>query len=156
MKLYEGMFLLDNQAVRTDWPRAKAAVVDTLQKSGARIVSARRWDERKLAYSIRGRRRATYLLAYFEAASDGVNSVRRAFELDERILRYLILGAEAVPEGEVEKSQAELAEGYTIPPPPPDDEPAAEPEPEPRVEAMEEGVGGEVPAGAAVADAEVS
>lgn len=120
--IYEGMFLLDNQVVRADWARAKAVITDALQKHGANVLTARRWDERKLAYTIRGRRRATFLLTFFEHAGDGVNGMRRDLDLDERVLRYLMLGVEALPEGELEKSQAELAEGFTVPSPPPDEE----------------------------------
>ena len=75
--IYEGMFLLDNQVVRADWARAKAVITDALQKHGAKVLTARRWDERKLAYTIRGRRRATFLLTFFEHAGDGVNGMRR-------------------------------------------------------------------------------
>lgn len=123
MKLYEGMFLLDNQVVRADWNAAKAAVTGTLAKHGAKVVTARRWDERRLAYSIRGRKRGTYLLAYFEQDAHGTQSVRRDLEIDERVLRYLIQAAEnGLPEGELEKSQAELEAGFTLPPMPGDDE----------------------------------
>jgi ribosomal protein S6 len=120
-KLYEGMFLLDNQVVRADWGRAKTVVTDHLQKHGAKVVTARRWDERKLAYAIRGKLRATYLLSYFEGGPEAVNAMRRDLELDERVLRYLILGAEALPEGELEKSQAESAADFSVPPPPEDE-----------------------------------
>ena len=124
MNLYEGMFLLDNQAVRADWGRAKGAVTEALAKHGAEVVSARRWDERKLAYPIEGKKRATYLLAYYQAPFDTVAALRRDLELDERILRYLILRADVVPEGELEKSRAELEAGFAVPPPPADEEPA--------------------------------
>jgi ribosomal protein S6 len=59
------MFLLDNQVVRADWRQAKTLVADLLAKNGAKVLCARRWDERKLAYTIRGRTRGTYLIAYF-------------------------------------------------------------------------------------------
>lgn len=120
--LYEGMFLLDNRAVRTDWAQAKSAVTHALEKHGAKVLTARRWDERKLAYPIRRQRRATYLLAYFEHEGDGLPGLRRDLEIDERVLRYLLLAVEAVPEGEEEKSRAELESGFTPPPPPADDE----------------------------------
>lgn len=123
MKLYEGMFLLDNQVVRADWAAVKAAVTGTLTKHGAKVVTARRWDERRLAYPIAGRKRGTYLLAYFEQDAGGTQTVRRDLELDERVLRYLIQEAEeGLPEGEMEKSQAELEAGFTLPPMPGDDE----------------------------------
>lgn len=121
MKLYEGMFLLDNNEVRNDWKAAKALVTGTLEKHGANVITARRWDERRLAYPIKGRNRATYLLCYFEAPPSVSETLRRDFDLSEKILRYLILSAELVPEQERELSQAELAEGFVPPPPPEDD-----------------------------------
>ena len=57
------MFLLDNQVVRADWRQAKTLVADLLAKNGAKVLCARRWDERKLAYTIRGCTRGTYLIA---------------------------------------------------------------------------------------------
>lgn len=126
-QLYEGMFLLDNQTVRTDWGQAKAAITDALAKHGATVRTARRWDERRLAYPIRGRKRATYLLTYFEQDGTRTEALRRDLEIDERVLRYLILSVDALPEGELEKSQAELEAGFSVPPPPTDDEPAEEP-----------------------------
>jgi len=118
---YEGMFLLDNQVVRADWNRAKGAIVETLAKHGAKVLTARRWDERKLAYSIKGKNRGTYLLAYFDLGGDGVNEMRRDFDLDENVLRYLMLRVDAVPAGEVEKAAEESAEGFSVPPPPPEE-----------------------------------
>jgi small subunit ribosomal protein S6 len=126
-QLYEGMFLLDNQAVRADWAQAKAAVTDALAKHGATVRTARRWDERRLTYPIRGRKRATYLLSYFEQEGTRSQALRRDLEIDERVLRYLILSVDELPEGELEKSQAELESGFSVPPPPTDDEPLEEP-----------------------------
>ena len=134
--LYEGMFLLDNQVVREDWKKAKALVTDVLEKHGGQVKCARRWDERKLAYPIRNRHRATYLLAYYEIGGDAVPNLRRDFDLSERVLRYLILQRDAVPEGEMELAGAEQASDFTVPAPPPDDAP--EPAPVRRREEGEE------------------
>ena len=125
-QLYEGMFLLDNQAVRADWNAAKAVVTSLLSKHGGRVQTARRWDERKLAYPIRGRKRGTYLLVHFEQDGPGSQAVRRDLDIEERLLRYLILAVEALPAGELEASKAELEAGFSVPPPPPDDEPVVE------------------------------
>ena len=122
---YEGMFLLDNQAVRADWSQAKSTVTELLAKHGAAVKTARRWDERPLAYAIKGRKRATYLLTYFEQDGAQVDALRHDLDIEERVLRYLILSTEAVPEGELAKSQAELEAGFSVPPPPTDDEPQA-------------------------------
>jgi len=131
MTLYEGMFLLDNQVVRADWAKAKGLVSDAVTKHGGTVATARRWDERKLCYPIAGKKRATYVLSYFELESAGIAGLRRDLELSESVLRYLMLRVEAIPEGEAEKSEAENAEGFSFPVPPEDDEPEATPEPRP-------------------------
>jgi small subunit ribosomal protein S6 len=117
------MFLLDNQVVREDWKSAKALVTETLNKHGAKLRTLRRWDERKLAYPIAGRKRATYFLGYFDIGVNELPALRREFDLSEKVLRHLILSCEAVPETESELAAAEQAEGFLVPAPPPDDAP---------------------------------
>lgn len=122
---YEGMFLLDNQVVREDWNGAKATVTDMLRKHGGTVLSARRWDERKLAYTIKGYMRATYLLTYFQMPGDNLPAMTRDFNLSERVLRYIQLTVDGLPKGELELSEAENAADFAIPAPPPDDAPDA-------------------------------
>lgn len=116
--LYEGMFILDNDRVRAGWKPAKAMITDLLEKHGATLHTARRWDERRLAYPIRRRRRATYLLAYFELTPGKGELLIRDLDLNEGILRYLMLRAESVPEKEFGLSRAEEADDFTVPLPP--------------------------------------
>jgi small subunit ribosomal protein S6 len=123
--------------VRADWNAAKAVVTSLLSKHGGRVQTARRWDERRLAYPIRGRKRGTYLLVHFEQDGPGSQSLRRDLDIEERLLRYMILAVDALPEGELEASKAELEAGFSVPPPPPDDEPVHE-EPPAEVEAPSE------------------
>jgi small subunit ribosomal protein S6 len=119
-KIYEGMFLLDNDVVRQGWAKAKASLTDLLAKHGATVLASRRWAERKLAYPVRGRRRGTYLLAYYEIPREGIPTLVRDLDLSELVLRYLLLGVEEVPAGELELSAAELAPDFSPPPPPED------------------------------------
>lgn len=135
-QLYEGMFLVDNETVRESWQAAKAAVTDVLTKHGAEIETARRWDERRLAFPIQRRLRATYLLVHFQLDTQAIAGLRRDLELSERVLRYLIKNVDAVPAGERELSQAELADDFVVPEPPPEveqvvEEPAEEAPAEP-------------------------
>jgi small subunit ribosomal protein S6 len=116
------MFLLDNQVVRADWTGAKKVVTDALAKHSAQVVTSRRWDERRLAYMIKGRKRATYLLGYFNAPEQEIQNLRRDLELDERILRYIIVRTEAVPPEEIALGEAEQVAGWAPPPPPNDDD----------------------------------
>ena len=119
-RTYEIMYLLDNNAVRAGWKEAKAAATALIEKHGGKVLAARRWDERKLAYPIRQRRRGTYLLAYGALDAGGVAGLRRELDLTESVLRYLILSAESVPAQELELTQAESAAGFVVPTPPED------------------------------------
>jgi small subunit ribosomal protein S6 len=117
--VYEGMFLLDNQVVREDWKKAKGLVTDALQKHGGTVLASRRWDERKLAYPIKRRRRGTFCLTYYQMGNEGITGLRRDLELSEHVLRYLIVATDAVPEGELELAAAEDAADFSAPTPPP-------------------------------------
>ena len=125
-QIYEGMFLIDNDVVRTDWRAAKSIVTDTLTKYGATIHTARRWDERRLAYPINGKERATYFLAYYELPTEDYAPLRRDMDLNDKVLRYLQLAVDQVPEDEAAKAAEEDDANYIVPEPPEDDEPDVE------------------------------
>jgi len=120
-RTYESMFLIDNDAVRAGWAGAKASVAELIGKHGGKVLTSRRWDERRLAYPIRHRRRATYLLAYCEIPPGRLVGLRRELDISETVLRYLITSADAVPPKEAELDAAERAEGFSVPEPPADD-----------------------------------
>jgi len=96
---YEGMFLLE--AGNPDFQAASEPVRAILGRSEAQILVIKPWDERKLAYDIRGRKRGLYVLTYFRVAPARVTEIEHDCELDERILRALILRKEALTETEM-------------------------------------------------------
>jgi small subunit ribosomal protein S6 len=128
-KTYECMLLIDNESVRSGWRALKESIAALFAKHGGTTLSARRWDERRLAYPIRQRRRGTYLLTYVKLPGQAIADLRRELDLTENVLRYLLLGAESVPAKELELSQAEEAAGFSVPEPPPDDMSEREPAP---------------------------
>lgn len=119
--LYEGMFLVDNDLVRADWAQAKSMVTNMLKKHGGTVRTARRWDERALAYPIKGRRRGTFILSYVELPGASMESLKRDLDLTEGVLRYLILRKDEIPATEPQLHEAELAPDFVVPPPPTDD-----------------------------------
>jgi small subunit ribosomal protein S6 len=119
--IYEGMFLLDNDAVRASFAQAKATVTDLLKKHGGKTHTARRWGERRLAYKIRHRNRATFLLVHYEIPGANIPGLMLELDINETILRYLVLKVDDVPAEERELSAAEDAAGFTVVEPPSDD-----------------------------------
>ena len=88
---YEAMFLLDNTHASEDFEGTAAQVDQILEKHGAEIVQKEKWDERKLAYEIKGHRRATYYLVYFRAATSAIEEINADVQLNEVILRHLVI-----------------------------------------------------------------
>lgn len=121
-QLYETMVLLDNDVVRSDWKKAKAIVTDTVAKYDGSLETCRRWDERRLAYPMKRKNRATFYIAYHDMPGDKIPGFLRDLELNERVLRYLMLKVEECPEEERKLAAEEDGAEYTVPEPPEDDE----------------------------------
>ena len=120
-QIYETMVLLDNDVVRTDWKKAKAVVTDTVAKYDGKLETCRRWDERRLSYPMNRKNRATFYIAYHEMPGDKIPGFLRDLELNERVLRYLMLKVEDCPEEERKLAAEEDGDEYTVPEPPDDD-----------------------------------
>lgn len=92
---YEGMFLFPQSAV-ADLQGAHDHVVELLHRAGAEIISMKKWDERRLAYEIRGNKRGLYFLVYFKAKGNKLATLERDCNLSEKLLRAMITRADHV------------------------------------------------------------
>jgi len=97
LNTYEAMFLFDPAAAH-EWERVEAEIRRIMERAGAELLVCRKWDERKLAYEIRGRKRGCYVLTYFRAPGDRIAGIERDTKLSDAILRCLILRADEVSE----------------------------------------------------------
>lgn len=102
---YEGFFLFP-QSASGDLQGASDHVGQILDRGGAEILSFSKWDERRLAYEIKGNKRGIYFLSYFKATGDKIAAIERSCNLSEQLLRFMITRADHVP-GEI----IEAAEG---------------------------------------------
>ncbi|NBX37532.1 MAG: 30S ribosomal protein S6 [Planctomycetes bacterium] len=130
---YEGLFLFP-QSVTADLDAATEHVRESITRHGGEVVSLVKWDERKLAFDIRGNKRGVYFLAYFNAPSSIIAAIDRDCNLSERMLRALIVRADHLSPEQMKdaEGQAKLAleaklrrqapegaegEGEQVPPP---------------------------------------
>ena len=88
---YEGMFLLDSTKAAAAWDETVKHVHDVLTKHSSQIVASRQWDERRLAYSIKGHKKGTFLLTYFKTEGTKLKEIIADCHLSDLILRELIL-----------------------------------------------------------------
>ncbi|MBI2469908.1 MAG: 30S ribosomal protein S6 [Planctomycetes bacterium] len=91
MRMYEGLFLIDNTHANTEWDNVVKHIQDLLQKNGAEILKTEKWGEKKLAYKVKGHKRGTYLLVHFNAKNSAIITIRRDFHLSDYIIRFLIV-----------------------------------------------------------------
>ncbi len=90
-KLYEGMFVFDANLAGKDWPGLEQHVQDLVQRHAGKLVHAERWPDRKLAYEIKGCKKGTYYLTYFDAPTTAIQGLQRDCELSDRVLRVMFV-----------------------------------------------------------------
>ncbi len=159
-RYYESMYIVDANLTdeQVDSIIAKYSKVVTDQGGEMRAVG--RWDKRRLAYEVMGRREGLYILMFFEAEAAVAKELDRIYRISDDVFRHLITRVEpqhvdtsrieqpapaaeavteAAPEAPAEVQEAEAAETTEVPT---EEAPASE---EPTAEAAAE----EAPAEAA-------
>lgn len=92
MAVYEGMFILEPGRYSRDPGAVAQQVSDLIAQHGGEVLAARLWDERKLAYPIKGHKKGVYWLTYFKMpGGDGLANLERQCEISDEILRKLVL-----------------------------------------------------------------
>ena len=107
-KVYEGLFLFDSNRYSRDPSGVPASIDSTITEAGGEMLASRLWAEQKLAYPINGHRKGTYWLTYFRLDTDKLVGINRQFQLNDAVLRNLVL---AVDERLVEPLVAHAAQG---------------------------------------------
>ncbi|MGA2620473.1 MAG: 30S ribosomal protein S6 [Thermoguttaceae bacterium] len=92
--VYEGMFILDSNRYGRDPEGISGQATATIEKLGGEILVSRLWEERRLAYPIKGHRKGTYWLTYFRLESGQLATLRRQCEINENLVRFLFLKIE--------------------------------------------------------------
>jgi small subunit ribosomal protein S6 len=89
--VYEALFLLDANRFARERAALPAEVEAIIRKQGGEVLISRLWDDRKLAYPIKGHKRGTYWLIYHRTQASKLAMLNREFDIHEGILRQLTL-----------------------------------------------------------------
>jgi len=89
--VYEGMLILDPNRYGRDPAGVSGQIPEMIEKLGGELLVSRLWEERRLAYSIKGHRKGTYWLTYFRLKGDQLAELRRQCRLNDSILRMLFV-----------------------------------------------------------------
>jgi ribosomal protein S6 len=88
---YETTILVNANDARADYDGILAAVRQTYESEGAQFIELDKWEERQLAYPIKGQKSALYLIGYFSAPTAAITAIENKAKLGGTILRQLIL-----------------------------------------------------------------
>ena len=89
--VYEGMFLLDSNRYGRDPEGVAGQVPGMIREAGGEVLVSRMWEERRLAFPIKGRRKGTYWLTYFRMDGGKLGDLKRKSQLNENVLRALFI-----------------------------------------------------------------
>jgi len=106
-RTYEGMFVLPAGA--GDFEAVTEPIRRILARNDAEILALKPWDERRLAYEIKGHRRGLYALAYFKAETSRIRDIEHDCQLNEQILRLLILRRDHLKQETIEELTPAMA-----------------------------------------------
>jgi small subunit ribosomal protein S6 len=92
--VYEGLLILDPNRYGHDPDGVSGQLPALIKNLGGEILVSRLWEERRLAYPIKGQRKGTYWLIYFRLDTSRLAEVKRQCLLNDNILRTLFLKVE--------------------------------------------------------------
>ena len=91
MRKYEGLFIFPPEEAPEAWKGEEKRLEETLSRLGGRILERKDWGRRPLGYPIRKFREGRILIWNFEMEGRQVAELRKALELDEKILKSTIV-----------------------------------------------------------------
>jgi len=89
--VYEGMFILDANRLARDQVGLPREVEGLIESAGGQLEVSRLWEERRLAFPIKGHRKGAYWITYFHLPMTKVGELTRQCEIKDGILRQLFI-----------------------------------------------------------------
>ena len=106
---YETMFVVDG-TLADDAIAAIVAKFTTLANDNATDVVVNEWGKRRLAYPINDKSEGYYVIVTFKSEPAFPSELERLFNIDESIMRYLVIKLEFEAEVKAAVAAAEAAE----------------------------------------------
>ena len=89
--VYEGLFILDSDLYARNPDEVSGQIDRFIGEYDGEVLVSRLWEERKLAYPIKGHKRGTYWLTYFKLDTAKVKELNRRYQISDSIVRFLFV-----------------------------------------------------------------
>ncbi len=91
MREYEGVLLVDAELDEEGVNGIRGLVEEVIKGGSGEIGNWERWGRRKLAYKIKGKAEAIYILLTFKGGEEIISGLTKTCELAEKVLRCMFL-----------------------------------------------------------------
>ena len=96
MNKYELVYIVDAHASQSTKDEIAKQVADSLARAEIKLVNSQLWlDRHKMSFPIQKIAEASYYLLSLEAKSSSIAKLQTSLRLNEQILRFLTVKAEA-------------------------------------------------------------
>ncbi len=85
------MFILEPNRFGRDPETVSGQIPAMIEKLGGEMLVSRLWEERRLAYAIKGQRKGAYWLTYFRLDGDRLAELRGQCQITDDVVRVLFL-----------------------------------------------------------------
>jgi len=89
--VYEGLFILDSDQYARNPDEVSGQIDRHIKDYEGDVLVSRLWEERKLAYPIKGHKRGTYWLTYFKLNASKVKELNRQYQISDSVIRFLFV-----------------------------------------------------------------
>lgn len=97
MKKYEGIYIMDAALAEEDQTAMTERLQRVITDQGGTVDSVDKWERRRLAYEIKGRREGVYVVINFSGTPACASELERVMRLADNVLRGMIVGIEEKP-----------------------------------------------------------
>ena len=93
-RLYESMYVIDANLTDDQVDSIIAKYTKLVADQGGEVRAVGRWDKRRMAYEVKGRREGLYILMFFEAEPNVTRELDRVYRISDDVFRHLITRVE--------------------------------------------------------------
>lgn len=110
MRYYETLYLINPDLADDDYSSIVTKFNDLVEKNMGVIIKADEWGKKTLAYEVKKFDKGYYVLITYCGEPDIIKSLKREFNLDERILKYQTIKLSDSEDPEALKQQSEAVQ----------------------------------------------
>ncbi len=93
-RLYESMYIVDTSLTDEQVDSIIGKYSKVITDQGGEVRAVGRWDKRRLAYEVKGRREGLYILMFFEGEPAAAAELDRVYRISDDVFRHLITRVE--------------------------------------------------------------